>query len=231
VTSRLRSPDQSKHDSTCPASTDTLGPRATDPAGAPNSPSSRAAVARICSSQPVPGHHPVGGPLGREPGQGVRAPCPASAQGVGGEVGPAAQRREPVTVGEQLVGHGHLLGSARGHASAVAGKVRPVVVVGPLAARCGRRIRRVAVRSPSSSCRHRSVPSEPCCPSGVRPVTGVEPSVRLRGIAQAQCFSRCTRSSRQTSWRPASAAWSRLLPQIPGTAPADPAPLLMLERG
>jgi len=53
VTSRLRSPDQSKQDSTCPASTDTLGPRTTDPAGAPSSPSSRAAVARTCSSQPV----------------------------------------------------------------------------------------------------------------------------------------------------------------------------------
>ena len=53
MTSRLRSPDQSRHDSTCPARTDTLGPRAIDPGGAPNRPSSRAAVARICSSQPV----------------------------------------------------------------------------------------------------------------------------------------------------------------------------------
>ena len=52
MTSRLRSPDQSKHDSTCPASTDTLGPSATDPSGAPNSPSSSPAVARIWSSQP-----------------------------------------------------------------------------------------------------------------------------------------------------------------------------------
>ena len=51
MTSRLRPPDQSMQDSTCPASTDTLGPSATDPAGAPNSPSSSPAVARICSSQ------------------------------------------------------------------------------------------------------------------------------------------------------------------------------------
>ena len=51
VTSRLRRPDQSKQDSTWPARTDTLGPRATDPAGALNSPSSTAAVARSWSSQ------------------------------------------------------------------------------------------------------------------------------------------------------------------------------------
>jgi len=52
VTSRPRGPDQSRQDSTCPASTDTLGPSATEPVGAPSSPSRIAATARSRSSQP-----------------------------------------------------------------------------------------------------------------------------------------------------------------------------------
>ena len=82
VTSRLRGPVQSKQDRTWPARTDTLGPSTTDPAGAPNSPSRMAAVARICASQPVQATTPWPAHSAANRAR-RRGPCPASARGCG----------------------------------------------------------------------------------------------------------------------------------------------------
>ena len=72
MTSRLRGPVQSKQDRTWPARTDTLAPSTTDDASGISEQPLQDGRGGPDLRQPArPGHHPLAGPLGGEPGQGV----------------------------------------------------------------------------------------------------------------------------------------------------------------